>query len=131
MWPKLPRAAAAGDYDVAIAQYSAALQKPLWNHRKALVYTNRGHAYNSNRQLADAIADHSEAIRLNPLLSYAFAARGYTYLELGELDKALVDLTESIRLDPNSDSAYYNRGLVRVRQGKFLDALMDFDEAVL
>ena len=75
------RADVAGDYDVAIAQYSAALRKPLWNQQKALLYTNRGHAYNSKRQFADAIADHTEAIRLNPRLSYAFAARGYAYVE--------------------------------------------------
>ncbi len=124
------RADVAGDYDVAIAQYSAALRKPLWNEQKALVYTSRGHAYNSKRQFADAIADHTEAIRLNPQLSYAFAARGYSYLELGELDKAFVDLAESIRLDPNSDSAYYNRGLLHNRRGEFSDALKDFDEAV-
>ena len=124
------RAAAAGDYDLAIAQYSAALQKPIWNQQKAPLYTNRGYAYNSKRQFADAIADHTEAIRLNPQLSYAFAARGYAYLERGELEKAFVDLTESIRLDPNSDSAYYNRGLLLTRRGEFSDALMDFNEAV-
>jgi tetratricopeptide (TPR) repeat protein len=124
------RAAAAGDYDVAIGRYSAALQKPVWNREKALLYTNRGAAYNSKRQFANAIADHTEAIRLNPQLSYPFAARGYAYLERGELEKAFVDLTESIRLDPNSDSAYYNRGLLLTRRGEFSDALMDFDEAV-
>jgi len=124
------QAAAAGDYDVAIAQYSAALQKPMWNQQKALLYTNRGFAYNSKRQFADAIADHTAAIRLNPQLSYAFAARGYAYLERGELEKAFVDLTESIRLEPNSDSAYYNRGLLLDRRGEFSDALTDFDEAV-
>src|SRR5436190_10087526 len=124
------RADVAGDYDVAIAQYRAALQKPLGNQQKALVYTNRGHAYNSKRQFADAIADHTAAIRLNPQLSYAFAARGYAYVERGELEKGLVDLTESIRLDPNSDSAYYNRGLLRNRRGEFSDALTDFHEAV-
>ena len=53
------RADVAGDYDVAIAQYSAALRKPLWNQQKALLYTNRGHAYNSKRQFAEAIADHT------------------------------------------------------------------------
>src|SRR5437763_9910916 len=124
------RAAAAGDYDVAIARYSAALQKPVWNQQKALLYTNRGFAYNSKRQFAEAIADHTEAIRLNPKLSYPFAARGYSYLERGELEKALVDLTESIRLDPNSDFAYYNRGLLLSRRGEFSDALTDFQEAV-
>jgi tetratricopeptide (TPR) repeat protein len=124
------RADAAGDYDVAIAQYSAALRKPLWNQQKALLYTNRGHAYNSKRQFAEAIADHTQAIRLSPKLSYAFAARGYAYQERGELEKALVDLTESIRLDPNSDSAYYNRGLLLNRRGEFTAALIDFNEAV-
>jgi tetratricopeptide (TPR) repeat protein len=124
------RADAAGNFDAAIAQYTAALQKPVGNQQKALFYTNRGHAYNSKRQFADAIVDHTEAIRLNPHLSYPFAARGYAYQERGELEKALVDLTESIRLDPNSDSAYYNRGLLLNRRGEFSAALMDFDEAV-
>lgn len=124
------RADAAGEYDVAIARYSAALQKPVGYQQKAFLYANRGHAYNSKRQFADAIADQTEAIRLNPQFSYAFAARGYAYSESGELEKALVDLTESIRLDPNSDSAYYNRGLLLNRRGQFADALMDFDEAV-
>jgi len=123
-------AAFRGDFDTAISRYSAALRKPVWNQQKALLYTKRGHAYNSKRQFSDAIADHTEAIRLNPQLSYAFAARGYAYLERRELDKAFVDLTESIRLDPNSDSAYYNRGLLLTRRGQFSDALMDFDEAV-
>ena len=124
------RAAADGDYDVAIAKYSAALQKPVWTQQKAFLYTNRGFAYNSKRQFAEAVADHTEAIRLNPKLGYAFAARGYAYVESGALDKALADFTESILLDPNSDSAYYNRGLLLLRRGEFPDALRDLDEAV-
>lgn len=40
------RAADASDYDGAIAQSRVALQRPLSNQQKALVYTNRGHAYN-------------------------------------------------------------------------------------
>ena len=35
---------ASGDYDAAIAQYSAALQRPLGIQQKALAFTNRGHA---------------------------------------------------------------------------------------
>ena len=124
------QATAAGDYDTAIARYTEALKKPLWNQQKAFVYTNRGYAYNSKRQFVDAIADQSEAIRLNRGLSYAFAARGYAYVEHGELDKGLTDLSESIRLDPSSDSAYYDRGLLLNRTGAFSDALKDFDEAV-
>jgi tetratricopeptide (TPR) repeat protein len=110
---------------------TARLCKDPWgfSRRRSLLQI-AGHAYNSKRQFVEAIADHTEAIRLNPQLSYAFAARGYAYLERGELDQALVDLTESIRLDPNSDSAYYNRGLLLTRRGEFSDALLDLDEAV-
>jgi tetratricopeptide (TPR) repeat protein len=124
------RADAASDYDLAIAQYSRALRKPLSNQQKAQAFTNRGHAYNSKRQFVEAIADHTEAIRLDPQLSYPFSARGYAYQERGEMDKALSDLTQSIRLDPNSDAAYYNRGLLLNRRGQFAEALTDFDEAV-
>jgi tetratricopeptide (TPR) repeat protein len=124
------RADAAGDYDAAIAKYSAALRKPLENQQKALAFMNRGHAYNSKRQFVEAIADQTEAIRLNPQLSYPFSARGYAYSERGELEKAFGDFTESIRLDPNSDYAYYNRGLLLKRRGQFAEALTDFDEAV-
>src|SRR5260370_8679629 len=71
------RAAAAGDYDVAIARYTAALKKPMWNHQKALLYTNRGFAYNSNLKFAHAIADHPQAILLNPQLTYPSPAHHY------------------------------------------------------
>jgi tetratricopeptide (TPR) repeat protein len=124
------RAAALGDYNTAIARYSAALKKSAPNPQKALLYTNRGAAYNSKRQCASPIADHTEAIRLNPGLSYAYAARGWAYLQQGELEKAFTDLSEAIRLDPNSQSAYYDRGLVLARRGDLDQALMDFDEAV-
>src|SRR5574338_1606910 len=124
------RAEAAGNYDFAIAQYTAALRKRLPNQQKALVLGNRGHVYNSKRQFTEAIADETEAIRLNPQLSYPFSARGYSYSKLGELDKAFADLTKSIRLDPNSDYSYYNRGLVLKRIGQLAEALADFDEAV-
>lgn len=124
------RADAAGDYDVAIAQYSAALRKPLSNQLKAHVFANRGHAYNSKRQFVEAISDHTDAIRLNGQLSFDYASRGWAYFQRGELEKALADLTEAIRLDRNSQSAYYDRGLVLARRGELDAALTDFDEAI-
>lgn len=57
-----------------------------------------------------AIADYTEAIRLNPEFAAAFHNRGETWLNKGEFDKALADLTEAIRLNPNNERSFNNRG---------------------
>ena len=58
-----------------------------------------------------AIADYTEAIRLNPKLAEAYYSRGFAYGKKGDYDKAIADYTEAIRLDPKYAEAYYNRGV--------------------
>ena len=50
-----------------------------------------------------AIADFTEAIRLDPNPDLAYQWRGDAYSDKGEYDKAIADYTESIRLDPNNE----------------------------
>jgi tetratricopeptide (TPR) repeat protein len=119
-----------GDYDRAIERFSAALEKPLNNHQTSFVYLNRGVAYNFKWQFAEAIRDHTAALRFNPKLSDAYAGRGFAYQRKGELEKAISDFTEAIRLDPNSPVAYYNRGLIFLQRAEPDRALADFNEAV-
>ena len=47
-----------------------------------------------------AIADLTEAIRLDPKHAIVYSDRGAAYRASGECDKAIADLTEAIRLDP-------------------------------
>ena len=47
-----------------------------------------------------AIADYTEAIRLEPAQPAAYFNRGNARLEKKEYDKAIADYTEAIRLEP-------------------------------
>jgi len=47
-----------------------------------------------------AIADFTEAIRLDPKHADAYRFRGYSWQQKGDQDKAIADLDEAIRLDP-------------------------------
>jgi tetratricopeptide (TPR) repeat protein len=61
-----------------------------------------------------AIADYTEAIRLNPNDAHAFYNRGLARAKKNELNEAIEDYTKAIRLDPSA-SRYTNRGSVWVR----------------
>src|SRR5215831_370604 len=64
-----------------------------------------------NRDYDRAIAEYSEAIRLDPKNPNAFSNRGNAYGNKGDYDRALSDYNEAIRLDPQFAIAFNNRGI--------------------
>jgi tetratricopeptide (TPR) repeat protein len=72
----------------------------------------RGWAHAEKGDYDKAIADFTEAIRLDPKLAIAFADRAISYAIKGEHDKAIADFTQAIRLDPKDALAYSNRARV-------------------
>src|SRR5215472_902837 len=58
-----------------------------------------------------AIADYTEALRLEPKNAAAFAKRAWSYARKDDYDKAFADCTEALRLEPKLVLAYSNRGL--------------------
>ena len=88
-----------------------------------LAFIERGWAYGINREFNKAIADESEAIRLNadrhPLgNAKAYCFRGDWYGNLGQYKKAIADLNEAIRLDPTSTVAFSYRSWVYTQIGE-------------
>jgi tetratricopeptide (TPR) repeat protein len=67
---------------------------------RAIAYNNRGFVWHDKGDLDRAIADYSEAIRLDPKQANAYRNRGNALREKGDLDRAIADLNEAIRLDP-------------------------------
>ena len=121
---------ATGQYDRAIGQFDAALQKNLTSSWRAWIYLNRATACNHMWRLDDAIHDFTQALRFNPNGADAYAGRGWAYQQKGEIEKALSDLDEAIRRDRNSQSAYYNRGLIFYQKNETDRAIADFEESV-
>jgi tetratricopeptide (TPR) repeat protein len=69
------------------------------------------------KNLADKLADYTEAIRLNPLNANAYYRRGVVYQYKSEYEKALADYDEAIQLDPQFQDAYLARATARNDQG--------------
>jgi Flp pilus assembly protein TadD len=72
----------------------------------AKAYAERGAAHLNKGDIDQAIADYTEAIRLDPYDAEAYNGRGFAYGSKGEYDRAIADYTEAIRLNPN----YANKG---------------------
>lgn len=96
----------------------------------ALAYSYRGLARQAKGNLDQAIADYTEAIRIDPKLAAAYNNRGWALNEKQEPDRAIADFDQAIRLDPKMAYAYNNRGNSH-RARKDLDrAIADYTEAV-
>jgi tetratricopeptide (TPR) repeat protein len=78
-----------------------------------------------------AIADYSEAIRLDPKNASAnYVKRGYMWRRKGDLDRAIADDSEAIRLDPKNDNAFNSRGVAYAMKKDYDRAIQDYDEAI-
>ena len=96
----------------------------------AVAFMNRGLAYKKKSQWDRAIADYSEAIRLNPDNAQVFNNRGNAYFFDGQWDRALEDYDNAIRLQPNLAEAFGNRGNVYRKQGQFDRAIAEYGNAL-
>jgi tetratricopeptide (TPR) repeat protein len=69
-------------------------------------YVARGFVYARMGDNAKALADFSEAIRLNPDNWAAYSDRKAVYAKQGEYDKEIADIKEAIRLRPDDDTMH-------------------------
>jgi tetratricopeptide (TPR) repeat protein len=67
---------------------------------RATAYHLRGVAYRDKGDMDRAIADFSEAIRLNPRLASAYRDRGVAYRAKGDHGRAVADQERATQLDP-------------------------------
>ena len=116
-----------------VIPYSQALDffnQELKRNPTAAVYNNRGMIWNEKGEQENAIADYSEAIRLDPKDASAFYNRGQAWSEEQEYGKAIADYSEAIRLDPKDMHAYKHRGGAWKATGQFDKAIADYDKAI-
>jgi tetratricopeptide (TPR) repeat protein len=76
-----------------------------------------------------AIADLTEAIRLDPSLAGAHMNRGNAYAANNDPGRALRDLCQAIRLDPNDAAVYESRARVYSALNDWANALRDEERA--
>ena len=92
-------------------------------------YFDRGNSHFDDVKFEKAIADYSQAIRIDPEYATAYNNRGLSYHQLGIYEKEIQDYTEAIRIDPEYADAYYNRALSYADLGQHEKAHADFKRA--
>jgi len=99
-------------------------------HLRAIAVANRGLAYQNKEDAGNAIADFSEAIRIDPEFPNWRYARAVQYEKRGDFGLAVVDLSEAIRLRPNTAAYLSERGRAYEQTGDLAKALTDFRTAL-
>jgi tetratricopeptide (TPR) repeat protein len=98
---------------------------------------NQGRAALDRGDFDRAIADFSEAIRLEPRYPGSFNGRGIAYNNRGlaygnkkDFDLAIGDFSEAIRLNPTDAIAFNSRGHAFAQKKDLDSAIADFNEAI-
>jgi tetratricopeptide (TPR) repeat protein len=95
----------------------------------AEVFNDRGVAHRLNGDYDRAIADFSQAIRLNGKLAAVFNNRGVSYDKKGEYDRAIQDYEQALKLKATPE-AYFNRGNAQLAKGHYDQAIDDYNQAI-
>jgi tetratricopeptide (TPR) repeat protein len=98
--------------------------------RLAMAYYFRADANEQLGKTESAIADYTEALRLNPWFADALRRRGAAYMERKDHDRALADFSAMVRVDPSNSNAYFLRGTVYMARDQYAAAIPEFDEAI-
>ena len=97
-------------------------------HAKIMFW--RGYAHDRQNAIDPALADYSEAIRLDPTSAAAYEGRARLLLATGQRERAIADWGELVKIDPKNLTAYVNRGALLYLGGDLDWAIADFDAAL-
>jgi len=96
----------------------------------AQAYVQRGDTAADSHEYERAIADYTQAIRMQPDYAEAYNNRGYAYYWQGQYPNAIADYDRAIALRPTYPYAYNNRGAAYMASGDSERAISDFDQAI-
>jgi tetratricopeptide (TPR) repeat protein len=94
-------------------------------HRSVLIY-NRGQVYAGVGKIAEALADYTRVIELDPYYSEYYFDRANLYRQMQRNEEALADYEKAIAYSPPYEEAYYNRASVLSLLGRDDEALSDY-----
>ena len=96
----------------------------------AWAYTNRGSVYDYQKDFDRAIADLTEAIRLDPSAVVAYQDRAASYRNKGQYTLALDDLDHALRLAPNDARTLMSRGVIYFKLNATARSIVDYDASL-
>ncbi len=120
--------------DAAIEACTRAIDSKKYNGKKnarvlSLLYTNRGVEYEIKKEFDKAIADHDQAIKIDPKNPAAYNNRGNAYMGKQDYQHAIADFDQAIKLNPKYAEAFFNRGMAKREHGDVAGGETDIAQA--
>jgi tetratricopeptide (TPR) repeat protein len=108
--------------EAAIEACTKAIDSKKYNGAKnkrvlSLLYTNRGVEHEIMKELDKAIADHDQAIKIDPKNPAPYNNRGNAYAGKADWEHAVADFDMAIKLNPKYAEAFFNRGIAKRNRG--------------
>jgi tetratricopeptide (TPR) repeat protein len=119
-----------GNYDLAVAEFTKAIEQETNQEQLAILFYYRGVAYYNKGDLQNAISDFSSVLAIRPDESRSYLMRGVGYATNGDYELAVNDFTQAIQINPEEANAYYDRGLAYEKMGVTDKAVQDFVKAL-
>jgi tetratricopeptide (TPR) repeat protein len=122
-----------GDYDKAISEYTAAINR---NSEFLQSYISRGNAWMKKRDYSRAIDDYTRAIKLNGNKAEVYNYRGFAREEMAARNNfngmalAIEDYSRAISINKNYVDALINRSHAYYQTGDFARVIEDCDRII-
>jgi tetratricopeptide (TPR) repeat protein len=120
--------------DTAIEACTRAIESKKFNGPKqkrvlSLLYTNRGVEYGIKKEFDKAIADHDQAIKIDPKNPAPYNNRGTAYAAKQDYERAIADYDQAVKLNPKYAEAFFNRGIAKRNHGDMAGGETDIAQA--
>jgi tetratricopeptide (TPR) repeat protein len=119
------------DWDKAIESFRKANELDRkFGPNLAAAYQQRGYAAANERRFPEAIADFTEALKVNPKDAGIYEQRAAVEMKINDLDKALADYSEAIKLNPHEARYYLYRGYIFESKADWKNSMADTEKAL-
>lgn len=119
-----------GKHELAIADYTKALEKTLTTPLKIRTRMSRASAYGASGSYRSAIADYTAIIKDDPKFMSAYAGRAFARHRAGEFAPALEDIEQAIAIRGEDVVLLRERGNLHWDLEDHQAALRDYDRAI-
>jgi tetratricopeptide (TPR) repeat protein len=99
-------------------------------HDRAQAYNNRAIAMRNRGDLDRAVADYTEAIKIDPGYALAYSNRGVVWLDKRDVERSMADCEKAVELAPRAAHGYNCRGLAWRAKNDLDRAMADCSRAI-
>ena len=115
---------------ICLIGYNSETKSQSSNSQTAETYLNSGREKERIGRDEEAVADYTEALKLNPRSFDILSHRAFVNADLGRYSEVIADWSAAIEIKPRNAVAYLYRGMAKAALGRYEEAIADLSAAI-